>query len=66
MAKIYSFEKYKLRRKLRDLKDDLKLKKEYCDKNGYMWMDHYTMQQLCRDIFDLEEKIKREDNEELA
>lgn len=63
MAKIYSFEEYKLRRQLKDLKDDLSRKKKYCDEHGYMWIDHFTLQQLCKDILELENKIKSEHNE---
>jgi hypothetical protein len=46
MAKIYSFEEYKIRRLIRQNQEDLLSKIESCDKHGYLWTDHFSIKQI--------------------
>lgn len=66
MAKIYSFEEYKLRRLIRELRHDLCLKIEYCDRNGYLWVDHYTIKNLSERIDHLINELEILKNDKIA
>lgn len=58
MAKVYNLEEYRLKRELREARKDLRSKIEYCDKFGYLWVDHYTIKELHDRISLIVEKIK--------
>lgn len=63
MAKIYSFEEYKIRRLIRQNQEDLLSKIEYCDKNGYLWTDHYSIKMIGERISELMVMLENLKNE---
>lgn len=58
MGKVYLLEEYRLKKELKALRAQLTKRIEYCDKNGYLWLDHYTIKQLHDDIGSVIDKIK--------
>lgn len=63
MAKIYSYDEYKLRQLIKKLKNDLSYKLHYCEMYGYMWMDHYTIKTMNDKINELIAELERMKNE---
>lgn len=63
MAKIYSYEEYRLRKLIKELQIDLSHKLEYCEKNGYLWIDHYTIKNISDSINHLMDQLERLKNE---
>lgn len=59
MGKVYSLEEYRLKRDLKELRAMLTKRIEYCEKNGYLWLDHYTIKNLHEQIGSIVDKIKR-------
>lgn len=65
MGKVYFFETLKLRRQLRELQQILADRIKYCEKNGYIWLDHYTIKDLHEQIKDIKAQLG-DDYEEFA
>jgi hypothetical protein len=63
MAKIYSFEEYKIRRLIRENQEDLLSKIDYCDRNGYLWTDHYSIKMIGDRIEELKKMLEDLKNE---
>ena len=63
MGKVYSFEKIKLERRLNNLQDALAEKLRYCEKNGYIWSDHYIIREIHEQIKGVKRQL-RDDYEE--
>lgn len=66
MGKVYSIESYRLKREIKDLEEKLSKRIQYCEKNGYMWLDHYTIKDMHECINDLYDRLKRIDDERPA
>ena len=62
MAKIYDFEKYKLRKELRELERFLEQKYALSREFKMMWFDHYSVTATQKRISEIKEKLKELDN----
>jgi hypothetical protein len=58
MAKIYSFEEYRIKRLIRDNQEDLLSKIDYCDKHGYLWTDHFSIKMIGERIEELKKMLE--------
>lgn len=63
MAKIYSFEEYKLKRLIKQNQEDLLSKIDFCDKNGYLWTDHFSIKMIGERIDELKKMLENLKNE---
>lgn len=62
MAKIYNFERYKLRKELRELELFLEQKYALSREFKMIWFDHYSVTATQRRISEIKEKLKELDN----
>ena len=63
MGKVFSLETMRLKRQLKELKEELSNRIKYCEKNGYIWLDHYTIKDLHQKITELNQQLEEDTNE---
>lgn len=57
MAKVYSIETQRVKRQIKDLEEKLSSRIRYCEKNGYIWLDHYTIKEMHESIGKLQDRL---------
>jgi hypothetical protein len=58
MGKVVSIDKYRIMKEIRSLQESLTARIEYCERNGYVWIDHYTIRQTHEKIGELKRKLE--------
>ena len=58
MGKVVSLEKYRIIKQIRNLQEDLSARIDYCEKNGYVWIDHYTIREAHNKICELKKMLE--------
>ncbi len=57
MAKVYSFEEFQIRRRIKLLEDELALQNQEGHQSSFLWFNHFTVMSLHREIVELKEKL---------
>lgn len=65
MAKIYSFEKFKIRQRIKQLQSILDEKKDRGLRFGFLYGDHYYITNIHKEIVDLNEQLQKIENQDV-
>lgn len=61
MAIVYCIKRCRLLRELKHLREELTRKIEYCEKYGYLYVDHYSIRDISSRIDEVLEKLKNDE-----
>lgn len=65
MAKVYSFEKFKIRQRIKELQNAIAVKTEQAKNERVFWFNHYTILEFHKEINVLSEQLKDLENDTL-
>lgn len=57
MAKVYSFERFKIKRRIKFLETELQRKTQESQPGGFFWFNHYAALNIHKEIFLLNEQL---------